>query len=73
MDYLLEAAQKCEADGIDFIPISEALFQRDYMRMEVCASYTMEEFKTAKCFPKTPYLFWKMIDGRKVYIEQANK
>lgn len=68
MNYILEAAQKCGADGIDF-PITKG----DNEKVKIYFTYTIEDFKNAEYFPKSPYLFWKMIDGQKVYIEQTNK
>jgi len=69
MNYYLDKLNELGADGIDFIPLTEAFMKREYIRCEVISSYTKEEFKHVKHIPKTPYLFWKMIDGKKVYCE----
>lgn len=69
MNYYIDKLNEIGADGIDFMPISEALSKRDYLRVNVILSYTKEEFENVKYIPKTAYLFWKMIDGKKVYCE----
>jgi hypothetical protein len=60
----LEAMERLGADGIDFVPI--------FSKSEVCtiyASYTKEQFATVTLYPRSAYRFWKMIDGKKVYID----
>lgn len=54
-----------EADGIDFMPI-----WYEGVIPPIIASYTKEEFENIKAVPKTNYQYWKMVDGKKVYIEQ---
>ena len=56
------------ADGIDFIPISEFLVTRKGIP-GVVASYTKEEFKNVQGIPKTGYLFYKIVNGKKEYID----
>lgn len=66
MDYILEKMNELNADGIDFVPISTALAQGDYHLCEVIISYTKEEWiKGVGAYPKTSYLFWKIIDGKR--------
>lgn len=70
MDYILDKMNELNADGIDFVPISVALLRHDYCLCEVIESYTKEEWvKGDRSYPKTAYLFWKMIDGKKEYCE----
>lgn len=65
MDYYMEQIDKHNADGIDFVPIMIYVGEP----IPVIASYTKEEFVNEKHIPKTNYLFWKMIDGKKVYVD----
>ncbi|WP_313069922.1 hypothetical protein [Lacrimispora sp.] len=68
-DYYLSKMKELDADGIDFIPISNALSNRDYQFCKVIASYTKEEWiKGVGAIPKTPYLFWKVVNGKKEYL-----
>lgn len=69
MNYYIEKLNEFGADGIDFTPISGALADKDYLRCKIIASYTKEEFEHVKYIPKTPYLFWKIVNGKKVYCE----
>lgn len=68
MNYYLEKMIELDADGIDFIPISHFLMTREGIP-NIIKSYTKEEFKNVKLIPKTGYLFWKIVDGRKKYID----
>lgn len=52
------------ADGTDFIP---TLFNEGIP--SIIASYNKEEFKQVKTIPKTNYKYWKMFNGKKIYIE----
>lgn len=68
-DYYLSKMKELDADGIDFIPISSALADKKYQLCEVIASYTKEEWiKGIGGIPKTPYLFWKIVGGKKEYL-----
>ena len=68
MNFYLEKMIELDADGIDFIPISQFLATREGIP-NIVASYTKEEFKNVKYIPKTGYLFYKIIDGKKEYIK----
>ena len=68
MNYYLEKMIELNADGIDFIPISHFLATREG-NPNIVASYTKEEFKNIKCIPKTGYLFYKIVNGKKEYID----
>lgn len=66
MNYYLEKMIELDADGIDFVPI-----HLKGMIPNIFASYTKEEFENVKAIPKTPYLFYKIIDGKKEYINDV--
>ena len=51
------------ADGIDFIPI-----MWDGREESIFRSYTLEELKHPQPLPKSDRKYWKMKDGKKVYI-----
>ena len=55
--------EELEDDGIDFMPI---FFQGKFPKIIV--SYTKEEIKNVTAFPRTNYKFYKLVDGKKVYI-----
>ena len=63
-NFYLDKMDELNADGIDFIPI---LFGEGVP--SIIASYNKEEFKSVDGIPKTNYKYWKMIDGKKMYIE----
>lgn len=67
MNYYLKKMKEINADGIDFMPISEFLATGNGIP-NIVASYTIKEFKNVKYIPKTGYLFYKIIDGKKEYI-----
>ena len=53
------------ADGIDFIPI-----MWDGREESIFRSYTLEELKHPQPLPKSDRRYWKMKDGKKVYINK---
>lgn len=72
-NYFLDLFAKYpEAEGIDFIPFSEA-FSNFSLGLfgEVIQSNWREDFiyNENLSIPKTPYRLWKMKDSKKVYIE----
>lgn len=69
VDSYLSKMKELGADGIDFIPISSVLAEKKYQLCEVIASYTKEDWiKGVGSIPKTPYLFWKIVEGGKEYL-----
>ncbi len=66
MNYYLEKMIELDADGIDFITIGEILKGS----FHVYKSYTREEFKYVNAFPKTGYRYWKIINGKKTYVDK---
>ena len=67
MNYYLEKMIELDADGIDFIPIGHFLATREGVPT-IVESYTREEFENVRGIPKTGYLFYKIVDGKKKYI-----
>lgn len=63
-DFYLKKLEEWEADGIDFMSIN--CFNDKFPN--VIASYTKEELKEVKTFPRTAYKFWKIMNGKKFYI-----
>ena len=59
------------ADGVDFMSISAAFTKRDYIHCKIYISHTREEILSGniKYYPKSPYVFWKVVNGVKKYIE----
>lgn len=66
MNYYLEKMIELNADGIDFIGIEEVLKGS----FHVYKSFTKEEFKYINIIPKTCYRYYKIVDGRKIYIDK---
>lgn len=56
-----------DADGMDFVPIGT---KKDDENKRIFQSNTKEQFLNdeVKYIPKSAYLFWKMVDGKKVYL-----
>lgn len=71
MDYILEEINKADADGVDFVPMNDAYFKQQFHLCQVICSYTKEQWVNDsghRCVPKTPRLYWKMVDGNKSYL-----
>ena len=64
MDYILEEMNKVDADGVDFVPL---WFDKRFAPPIIC-SYTKEEWLNVQSYPKSGRMYWKMIDGKKKYI-----
>ena len=64
MDYILEEMNNIDADGVDFVPI---WFDKKLPPPIIC-SYTKEEWKDVKAYPKSNRIYWKMINSEKIYI-----
>ena len=56
---ILEEMIDCKADGIVFYPI---------MSNEIICSYTLEEFKKVKNYPKSNWRLYKIVDGKREWI-----
>ncbi len=69
-NYILDKINELGADGVDFIPLTLSFMEGDYLRCKIIRSYKKAEFESDDiAIPKTPYLFWKNIDGEKVYCK----
>lgn len=71
MEHYYELAEKFNADGVDFIPFCDGLLNGQLWRCKVVMSYTKDELKGNVAIPKTPYVFWKIVDGKKVYCDAS--
>ena len=72
MNYILEEFNKTGADGVDFVPMNDTYFNQQFHLCHVICSYTKEQWINDlgnKYIPKTPRLYWKMVEGNKTYIE----
>lgn len=66
--YHYEEMIRLNADGIDFYSLSNSL--HNWSKFPYIASYTKEQFEYIRVIPKTPYRFWKMINGKKIYLDE---
>ena len=65
-DFILEEMNKYNADGVDFVSI---MFDST-MRPNIYKTYTREEWLASnRSCPKTNRRYWKIIDGKKTYID----
>lgn len=64
-DFILEEMEECEADGVDFVPISTNPF---FASEHIICSYSKEEWKKGQFYPKSGRLYWKIINSRKFYL-----
>lgn len=69
MNYYYDRLIMLGADGIDFISFGDAISHTPFPT--VLATITKQDFEnnSVSYILKTGYLFWKLIDGKKVYIE----
>lgn len=69
MDRYLIRMIEFNADGIDFMPLTETYMAGDYEKCKIIESYTRDEWKSGVSgFPKTPYVFYRLNNGKKEYI-----
>lgn len=61
---------KLGADGVDFVS-----WPQDPSSGEIYASYTKEDFLMLEDYnyPRSAYVFWKMIFGKKCYLMDNEK
>jgi hypothetical protein len=64
IDFILDEMDKENADGVDFVPI---WFGDKFP--PIIKSMTREEVMTTDAYPKSNRLYWRMVDGHKVYTE----
>lgn len=69
MDYYYDKLIELEADGIDFIDIDDEIAHTPFPT--VFKTITKQEFENNSeiYILKTAYRFWKLVDGKKVYIK----
>lgn len=64
-DFILKEMNEKGADGVDFVPIwFDTTFPPVYQSM------TRAEVETANGYPKTNRLYWKIVNGKKTYVEE---
>lgn len=66
MDYISKEMNKLGADGVDFVPV---WFDKRFSPPIIC-SYTKEEWKHIQSYPKSDRMYWRMIDGKKEYVNK---
>ena len=65
-DFILEEINKYNADGVDFVSITFDPFRNP----NIYKTYTREEWLASDgSYPKTNRRYWKIIDGKKTYID----
>ena len=65
---LFEEMQLVEADGIDFFSLVVNPKVNPFPAEHIIASFTKNEFTKDTAYPRASYKFWKVIEGRKVYM-----
>ena len=68
MNPILEQMIAVNADGVDFHPIMEKSKIGTH-EMRIYESHTREEFANVNSYPRSCYVFWKIVDGQKQYIK----
>ena len=72
-DLILKEMNEYSADGVDFVPLT-LTFQSPIRSGEIYLSLTREELLTYKgCYPRRGRLYWKMVNGQKIYIDKNQK
>lgn len=68
-DFILEEMNRYDADGVDFISI---MFDPT-MCPNIYKTYTREEWLASnRSYPKTNRRYWKIIDGKKTYLDSLS-
>jgi hypothetical protein len=68
-DFILEEMNKYDADGVDFVSI---MFD-PIMCPNIYKTYTREEWLASDgSYPKTNRRYWKIIDGKKTYVDTVS-
>ncbi len=63
-DFISDEMDRLGADGVDFIPV----FYDRTMAPIIC-SYTKEEMKSQRSYPKSDRRYWKIVNGNKEYVD----
>lgn len=73
-DPVLDGMIELQADGVDFVEDDEHFQKGEYGKCKVVDSYEKVEWiDNYDRFPKPPYIYYKIVDGKKVYCGQDNK
>lgn len=73
-DPVLDGMIELQADGVDFVKDDEHFQNGEYEKCKVVDSYEKVEWiDNYDRFPKPPYIYYKIVDGKKVYCGQDNK
>lgn len=65
-DFILEEMNKYNADGVDFVSITFNSLRNP----NIYKTYTRKEWLASdRSYPKTNRRYWKIIDGKKTYID----
>lgn len=65
-DFILEEMNKYNADGVDFVSITFDSLRNP----NIYKTYTRKEWLASDgSYPKTNRRYWKIIDGKKTYID----
>ena len=65
-DFILEEMNKYNADGVDFVSITF----NSLWNPNIYKTYTRKEWLASdRSYPKTNRRYWKIIDGKKTYID----
>lgn len=71
-DLILREMDECGADGVDFVPIT--FYFEHFPNTTVYLSMTREEWINSDgSYPKTGRVYWKMVNGHKVYIDKDQR
>ena len=71
-DLILREMDECGADGVDFVPIT--FYFESFPNTAVYLSMTREEWINSDgSYPKTGRIYWKMVNGHKVYVDKNQR
>lgn len=65
-NYIVEEMDKVNADGVDFVPIFTT---KDTLNKIIYMSKTRQEMIEDPGCPRTGRLYWKIVEGQKIYLD----
>ena len=65
MNYIVEEMDKIGADGVDFVPVC---MKKEAIK-HIFLSKTRQQMIDDPLYPKSGRLYWKLVDGHKVYLD----
>lgn len=69
-DPILDEMMELKADGVDFVDLDEHFLSGEYEQCKIIRSYTKAEwYDRHDNLLKTPYIFYKTVQGKKVYCK----